>query len=88
MEKRKSRARAAAGANGGGGEERGTRRAELVLFCRPGRSLTSGQTDGPPSRSALSSSSLLPVNYALLFFVNALVDENPALVDEKSQHST
>jgi hypothetical protein len=31
---------------------------------------------------------LLPVNYALLFFVNALVDENPALVDENPQHST
>jgi hypothetical protein len=45
--------------------------------------LTSGQTDGPTSRSASSSSLLLPVNYALLFFVNALVDENPALMDEK-----
>ncbi len=56
MEKRKSRASAAAGASGGGGEEGGTRRAELVLFCRPGGSLTGGQTDGPPSRSASSSS--------------------------------
>ncbi len=51
MEKRKSRARAAAGASRGGGrgEERGTRRAELVLFCRTGGSLTSGQTDGRTS---------------------------------------
>ncbi len=52
-------------------------------FAGPGGSLTSGQTDGPTSRSASSSSLLLPVNYALLFFVNALVDENPALMDEK-----